>query len=787
MEEIKLNSIRAQKARLAKKIGKQGYEVLVALSFLFIVGGASLLYLGYLDRLGYLGIGLGVTLAIVASWYHLELDPLPTRGKGVSDILSADVLNLLPKKQKITIKDLWDSLTKHWQAIFIFNHLMLTKSSLDEVIDETIDEKKLWEIVLQLSKEDKSETIEPVHILAVILLGSKKFEPTLAQFKLSIEDFKSVADWLSRGMKLIKFKKPYFGGIGRDWAYGFTELISRFGTNVTLLVENGGGYYSSLVGSKSVSAIKESFAKGANNIALVGEIGIGKTSHVFALAQSLLEENKDKNLAHRQIIGLNPSLIISNAKSPGELEQIVYMILMEAVHAGHVILFLDDARLFFQSGPGSFDITQILLPIVQSNRAKIIFAMTPTDYQTLRAKQSAFASLLIPIILTEPSENETIEALQDNALTLESKHNVIYTHQAIKAAYRLSGRYDKDTAYPGKAVKLMEESLPYSFSGIVIELSVEQAIEQTYGVKVGTATVAEKDTLLNLEEKIHERMINQERAVSVVSNALRRARAGVSSPKRPIGSFLFLGPTGVGKTELAKSLAAVYFGDETSMIRIDMSEYQQENDVSRILSDGTSSNTSLIMAARQHPFSVILLDEVEKAHPNILNLLLQLLDEGQLTDTNGRVVSFKDCIIIATSNAGAQEIRERIDKGEKLESFEASFVDQLISSNQFKPELINRFDEVVLFRPLNKRELQKIVSLMMKEVNQTLEKQKISVELTDAAVEKIVSAGYDSRLGARPMRRVLQKAVEDNIANKILKGEAKSGDHIKLDNNDLSL
>jgi ATP-dependent Clp protease ATP-binding subunit ClpA len=282
-------------------------------------------------------------------------------------------------------------------------------------------------------------------------------------------------------------------------------------------------------------------------------------------------------------------------------------------------------------------------------------------------------------------------------------------------------------------------------------------------------------------------MINQARAVEVVSNALRRARAGVANPKRPIGSFLFLGPTGVGKTELAKAIAATYFGEESRMIRLDMSEYQQESDVSRILSDGQHETKSLILSVRQQPFSVVLLDEIEKAHPNILNLLLQMLDEGQLTDTGGRSVSFKDCIVIATSNAGADSIRRHIEQGEQLEQFESALTDELINGGQFKPELINRFDDVVLFRPLNPDELAQVVRLMLAEVNKTLATQNITVELTDAAIGKIVEVGNDPRLGARPMRRTLQRAVENTIAGKILRQEANPGDHITLDTGDLSL
>jgi ATP-dependent Clp protease ATP-binding subunit ClpC len=282
-------------------------------------------------------------------------------------------------------------------------------------------------------------------------------------------------------------------------------------------------------------------------------------------------------------------------------------------------------------------------------------------------------------------------------------------------------------------------------------------------------------------------MINQTRAVSVVAAALRRARAGVANTSRPIGSFLFLGPTGVGKTELARSLAAVYFGDEASMIRLDMSEYQQPDDVKRLLASAATNPDGLLPHIKQRPFSVVLFDEVEKAHPNLLNLLLQLLDEGRLTDSDNKAVSFKDAIIIATSNAGADDIRQRIEKGEQLESFEHEFIDHLINGGSFKPELLNRFDDIVLFRPLNQSELGQIVGLMVTEVNRTLEAQKVKVELTETAVAALVQAGYDPRLGARPMRRMVQRTVEDAVAGRILRQEAKSGDTIKLDTSDLNL
>ena len=313
-------------------------------------------------------------------------------------------------------------------------------------------------------------------------------------------------------------------------------------------------------------------------------------------------------------------------------------------------------------------------------------------------------------------------------------------------------------------------------------------IEKTLGIKVGGDLSygdanAEREKLLNLEELIHQRMINQESAVRAVSSALRRARAGVRNEKRPIGTFLFLGPTGVGKTELAKSLAAVYFGGEDHLVRIDLNEYVRAEDVARLIADGATDPMSLSAQVRKNPFSVVLLDEIEKAHPNVLTTLLQVLDEGILRDINNREISFRDTILIATSNAGAEQIRQYIQAGYQIEQFSQQIQDQLISSGEFKPEFLNRFDEIAVFRPLTKDELVQVIDLILVGINENLANQKVFVAVDDDAKRALVEAGYDPRLGARPMRRVVQRTVEniENIvADKMLRGQLVPGSGIRL-------
>jgi len=786
---LDLASPRARKARLGKQIGKAGYLGLMTTAILCIAAGAGLAITG--PHLGYSLGGLGVLLLMPAVWWRQDLRSVPPAGTSLTGRLSNDCLTLLKPGTDYSPATLWEAIRTDGQAFFITHHLLMQADQLQGCFSEDPTElPAVLKAAAQLADDYGNRTVEVGHLAAALLQTSPVIADMLTHTKLTPADLTAVIDWFQRTFEAMHARPQTYGGIGRDWASGFTPLLNQFGHNISEAIERNGAHYGALMESPGVRDTKTAFSQGASAIALIGPDGIGKTSHAYALAQNVLAEAQDPVLQHKQVISLDASAIISAATQPGRLEYILNSLLIEAAHAGNIILFFDDAQLFFHGGPGSFDATQILLPAVQSHALQLMFAVTPHDYEALRATNPAFAGQLTPVILQEPPEHEVLEIVADSAGYLEVKRRVLVTYEAIKAAYALSGRYEADMAYPGKAIRLLEQSLTHAEgtkAKIVTEQSVQAAIEQTHGVKAGTAQPLEADELLHLEDKIHERMINQSRAVAVVSDALRRARAGVANPKRPIGSFLFLGPTGVGKTELAKAIAATYFGAESNMIRLDMSEYQQESDVARILSDGQHETKSLIMSIRQKPFSVVLLDEIEKAHPNILNLLLQMLDEGQLTDTGGRAVSFKDAVVIATSNAGADSIRAHIEHGEQLEQFESQLEDELINSGQFKPELINRFDEVVLFRPLKPDELAQVVRLMLDEVNKTLSAQNISVELTDAAIRRIVEVGNDPRLGARPMRRTLQRAVENTVAGKILRHEANPGDHITLDAPDLSL
>lgn len=770
------------KFRARVPVGVVTFAPVVAAIALMI--GAILLVRG--NHVGLSVMGIAVIIATAFMWIHWDVMQLPAAPFAQNTQVDAIVPQamLVWYRPTLAAVELWQRAANSDDGRFV-----LVRYGLDgTAITQSVPALSHDEIFTESTRIATSLGL-PILTMGVILDAIIHLTPAagglVTQSKLQLADIDEGVHWAARLDHYIAMHRPIYGGLARDWASGYTPTLSRFGDNLSSDVEFAGTALQTKERTSQLDALVTDLNASNASVVIVGEPGIGKTALLLGLADRLLQGVQAGSLKHYQIYSLSAATILSNTSGQGDLERVVADLFTEAHHAANIIIALDEAQLFFGSGPGAVNLSQILLPVLQSRSLKLILALTPGDWQKLRATNPAMAGMLTPLVLSEPAQAEVMRILADRAVLFEQGH-LITTYPALLEAYRLSGRYLQEEAYPGKAIKLLEAAYNHPDGVFVTAISVEQAVESQFGVKVQQATADETDVLLHLEDKIHQRMINQTRAVSVVANALRRARAGVANPRRPIGSFLFLGPTGVGKTELAKSIAALYFGAEANVIRLDMSEYQQVTDVDRILASAAGNSGGLLAKIRQAPFSVVLFDEVEKAHPNILNLFLQLLDEGSLTDVDGKSASFKDAIIIATSNAGADEIRARIEAGQSLESFEQEFTNSLISSGTFKPELLNRFDEIVLFRPLNKSELAQVVQLMVKEVNKTVANQNITISLADDAIAGLVEEGYDPRLGARPMRRMVTRRIEDNVAHKILSGELKPGDHLELSAADLA-
>lgn len=779
-------SMRAAKARLARSIQGAWRHVLIALVCILVFGGVALLASS--QAIGWLMLGLAGVPAMIVRWYDGDLQRLSVSDtpQTIDDVLSGDVMSQLPAEP--TPKDIATAVGLTQGGFFFSARFGITPGLLQNIAsDDKHVTPVLWRTAWQLREQLGQKTIASSTLVLALLTMYSDHEKLLARIHLRIEDIVRGVEWQQGILDLIAdYKKPRrTGGIARDWSFGYIPVLDRFGQNISEQISRGGLRAMELTSHGEVleQLIKTFSTRGRQNVALVGTQGSGKTSIVYAFAARLLDASSPlpDELKFRQVFILDAASLLAAAPGRGELEGLVTGVLNEAYAAKNIIVCLENAELFFEDGIGSVDLTNVLLPILEAGGLRVILTMDEQKYLKIGSRNAALMNALNRVNVRPASEEETMAIMQEQLITTEFRHKVTYTYQSLTESYRLSERYIYDLAQPGRAIKLLESAANYAEDGLVTVNSVHQAIEQTLGVKVGVASgEAERETLLNLETLIHKRMINQTRAVQVVSDALRRARAGVRNENRPIGTFLFLGPTGVGKTELSKALGDVYFGGEDRLIRVDLNEFVRPEDVARLIADGAEDPTSLTAQVMKQPFSVVLLDEIEKAHTSVLTTLLQLLDEGILRDIKNREVSFRDTIIIATSNAGADRIREYIERGYSLEQFEKPFVDELINTNQFRPEFLNRFDEIVVFRPLEKPELMQVIDLILAGINTTLEPQKITVSVDDDAKAYIVEKGYDPRLGARPLRRVVQRAVENTVAKQMLGGSIGPGSDVTI-------
>lgn len=790
MAKLNYHSVRAKKARLGRQLSggvRAGAAALTVTLFLF---GVGLLVMG--SAIGWVLIGLGAFPSMLLLWYRYDLMSVAVGGgSDLDQILDGVVLGAIPAQP--SPRQIAEAAMRTQSGRFMTVRLGLSARFVIESSSETHTESQMvWDHADRLRQAAGDAEIGGNALIAALCHTQPALRAILPQLQLGLDDLEKASQWYSRIAALIEeqsaFKKT--GGVARDWAFGYANLLEQFGYSVSDQVARGGLLHVRLDSHGVVlEQLRAVFgANGRRNVSLIGPLGAGKTTIVHAFAESLLEGGraKHKELAYNKILGLNASAIISAAQNRSELEGLVNHLFVEAYRAKNIILFLDDAQLFFEDGNGSVDLSSILLPVLDGGNLKLIVAMDEQAYLRISQRNPAVAGVMNRVTVPPATEDETLLVLQDQAIQVESRQNVTCMYQALREAYRLSERYMRDVAQPGKAMRLLEQAARFPENGFVTPNSVAASIEQSTGVKVGRAEgEVERGQLLQLEDMIHERMVNQTRAVSVVSDALRRARAGVRNEKKPIGTFLFLGPTGVGKTELAKALAAVYFGGEDRLVRLDLNEFVRPEDVSRLIADGSQDPHSLTASISKQPFSVVLLDEVEKAHPQVLTTLLQMLDEGILRDIQNREISFREAIIIATSNAGADKIRDLVTQGKQLADFEGQLVDELIDAQQFRPEFLNRFDEIVVFGPLNKPELMQVVSRMIDGVNTTLAPQKISVQLDELAIAKLADIGYDPRLGARPMRRMVQRSVENLVAKRLLSGEVAAGQTIMITEADI--
>ncbi|WP_125766843.1 ATP-dependent Clp protease ATP-binding subunit [Lapidilactobacillus wuchangensis] len=617
--------------------------------------------------------------------------------------------------------------------------------------------------------------------------------------------------------------QPGQGGRGGRRGNG---VLAQFGVNLTDQARQG--KIDPVIGRDNEIArvIEILNRRTKNNPVLIGEAGVGKTAVVEGLAQKIVNGDVPAKLQNKEIIRLDVVSLVQGTGVRGQFEQRMQQMIQELQKNPNIILFIDEIHEIVGAGnaEGGMDAGNVLKPALARGELQLVGATTLNEYRTIE-KDSALARRLQPVTVNEPSVEETVKILHGLQSRYEDYHHVHYSDAAIKAAVTLSARYIQDRFLPDKAIDLLDESgskknltlndidpkvldekvqsaetqkqealqqedyerAAYFRDQIeklqkmksnqskgtgdrpeITEKDMEKIVEEKTHIPVGELRAQEQAQLKNLSNDLESKVIGQDQAVDKVARAIRRNRIGFNKSGRPIGSFLFVGPTGVGKTELAKQLALELFGSEDAMIRFDMSEYMEKHSVSKLIGSppgyvGYEEAGQLTEKVRRNPYSLVLLDEIEKAHPDVMHMFLQILDDGRLTDSQGRTVSFKDTIIIMTSNAGQGDVEANVGFGAAASGETHSVVDKL--TEFFKPEFLNRFDDIVEFNSLSKENLMKIVDLMIVDTNKMIADKGLSIHVTEPVKENLVDLGYNPAMGARPLRRVIQEQIEDRVAD----------------------
>ncbi|MGW6445717.1 ATP-dependent Clp protease ATP-binding subunit [Lentzea sp. NPDC055074] len=628
---------------------------------------------------------------------------------------------------------------------------------------------------------------------------------------------------------------------GNDQPSSATRRTDHYGRDLTAAARDG--LLAPVIGREDVvdEVLEVLSRRTKNNPVLIGDPGVGKTAIVEGIAARIAGGDVPASLLGRRLVSLDLAGMVAGAKYRGEFEERLGGVIEEVAASNRmVVLFIDELHTVVGAGSAEdapMDAANILKPVLTSGRLQVIGATTAEDYRRHIAKDAAFERRFQPVLVAEPSHGETITILRGLRSRYEAHHGVRITDEAIVSAVELSARYVTDRFLPDKAVDLVDragarvrlrekapmppdpaeleqrvsrltrerdgaqaEDVPFLDDDLrraVAELDAARAalaaapevgpndvaeiVSRSTGIPVAQLTQAERHRLLHLEEHLHQRIIGQDEAVEAVADAVRQGRAGLKHPNRPIGSFLFLGPTGVGKTEVARALAEALFGSQDRLIRFDMSEFGQQHTVSRLIGAppgyvGYEDAGQLTGAVRRVPYSVLLLDEIEKAHPDVFNTLLQVLDAGRLTDSQGRTADFANTVIIMTSNIGADQLLAAATSGVEVDQLRGPLMAAVRRS--FRPEFLNRVDEIILFRGLDRGHLRQITALLLDPTRQRLREQDVTLEVDDQAVDWLAARGHVPEYGARPLRRTIVKELDRRLSRALLAGELRGGQHV---------
>ena len=643
--------------------------------------------------------------------------------------------------------------------------------------------KQIIEKAYIVAKKSGSEFVSPEHVFTQLLV--------IAQ----------IASFLkSQGLDENVFSQKLQKAVGTSATNN--SILAKFGIDLTQSARDG--KLDPIAGrDEEIKRLTHILLRRTkNNPIIIGEAGTGKTAIVEGFAQDIATGKAPAELSQRRIIQLDLSSLVAGASHRGEFEERLRNVIKEAQESnGTIILFIDEIHTLIGAGDtqGALDASNIIKPFLARGQLQIIGTTTTAEYRKYFEKDKAFARRFQPILCDEPSEEAAVSMISILKPKYEKYHSVTIPDEILKDAVHLSKKYIGERYLPDKAVDLIDEAgaevkLQHAQGKrqdtILTKQDIQNVVSAWTGIPISKLTEDESQKLLELEKRVHQRLVGQDEAVKMIAEAVRRGRIGLSSPNRPIASFIFLGPTGTGKTELAKTLAEILFGRDDALIRLDMSEYMEKHEVAKLIGAppgyvGYEEGGQLTEAVRTKPYSIVLLDEVEKAHPDVFNILLQLLEDGRLTDNKGNTVSFKNTIVIATSNIGSILIQQQLatvgqqDAEKTFAQLRKVLTQEL--TKFFRPELLNRFDGVVIFKPLLLSEMNFIAKLSIDKTRNLLKEQKINVEITEPALAELAREGYDPMYGARPLRRLIQTAIENPIAVELISKKFVSGDVIQID------